>query len=66
MEGKLQTRKWQDKDGQDKYSTEVVAETMQMLGSRQGMGAATMVAAEATMRAHPAAEVVAERANRRA
>lgn len=38
VEGKLQTRKWQDKDGQDKYSTEVVAETMQMLGSRQGMG----------------------------
>ena len=38
IEGKLQTRKWQDKDGIEKYSTEVVAETMQMLGSRQGMG----------------------------
>ena len=38
VEGKLQTRKWQDKDGIEKYSTEVVAETMQMLGSRQGMG----------------------------
>lgn len=38
VEGKLQTRKWQDKDGVEKYSTEVVAETMQMLGSRQGMG----------------------------
>ncbi|MBL8515191.1 MAG: single-stranded DNA-binding protein [Betaproteobacteria bacterium] len=38
VEGKLQTRKWQDKDGQEKYTTEVVAEEMKMLGSRQGMG----------------------------
>ncbi len=38
VEGRLQTRKWQDKDGQDKYSTEVIADRMQMLGSRQGMG----------------------------
>ena len=38
VEGRLQTRKWQDKDGQDKYSTEIVANAMQMLGSRQGMG----------------------------
>ena len=38
VEGKLRTRKWQDKDGQDKYTTEVIADTMQMLGSRQGMG----------------------------
>ena len=36
--GRLQTRKWQDKDGQDKYTTEIVANAMQMLGSRQGMG----------------------------
>ena len=40
VEGRLQTRKWQDKDGQDKYSTEIVADRMQMLGSRQGMGGA--------------------------
>ncbi|MEP7154854.1 MAG: single-stranded DNA-binding protein [Betaproteobacteria bacterium] len=38
VEGKLRTRKWQDKDGQDKYTTEVIADAMQMLGSRQGMG----------------------------
>jgi single-strand DNA-binding protein len=38
VEGRLQTRKWQDKDGADKYSTEVIADRMQMLGSRQGMG----------------------------
>ena len=38
VEGKLRTRKWQDKDGVDKYTTEVLADSMQMLGSRQGMG----------------------------
>jgi single-strand DNA-binding protein len=38
VEGRLQTRKWQDKEGQDKYTTEVVANVMQMLGSRQGGG----------------------------
>ena len=40
VEGRLQTRKWQDKEGQDKYTTEIVANAMQMLGSRQGMGGA--------------------------
>lgn len=40
VEGRLQTRKWQDKDGQDRYTTEIVADRMQMLGSRQGMGGA--------------------------
>src|SRR5687768_13987874 len=40
VEGRLQTRKWQDKDGVDKYTTEIVANVMQMLGSRQGMGGA--------------------------
>jgi single-strand DNA-binding protein len=38
VEGRLQTRKWQDKDGADKYTTEIVADRMQMLGSRQGAG----------------------------
>src|SRR5512137_2045929 len=38
VEGRLRTRKWQDKDGQDRYTTEIVAENMQMLGSREGMG----------------------------
>jgi len=33
IEGKLQTRKWQGKDGQDRYTTEIRADTMQMLGS---------------------------------
>ena len=39
LEGRLQTRKWQDKDGQDKYTTEIVADRMQMLGARSGGGA---------------------------
>lgn len=38
LEGRLQTRKWQDKEGQDRYTTEIVADRMQMLGSRSGMG----------------------------
>lgn len=38
VEGRLQTRKWQDKEGKDRYSTEIVANEMQMLGSRSGGG----------------------------
>ena len=36
LEGKLQTRKWQDQQGQDRYTTEIVADNMQMLDSRGG------------------------------
>ena len=36
IEGKLRTRKWQDKQGNDRYSTEVIADEMQMLGGRGG------------------------------
>ena len=38
VEGRLKTRKWQDKDGVEKYTTEIVADNMQMLGGREGMG----------------------------
>ena len=38
IEGRLRTRKWQDKEGQERYTTEIVAERMQMLGSRSGAG----------------------------
>jgi single-strand DNA-binding protein len=38
VEGSLRTRKWQDKDGQDRYTTEIMADRMQMLGSRSGAG----------------------------
>src|SRR6266540_643305 len=36
VEGRIRTRKWQDKEGQDRYSTEIVADRMQLLGSRGG------------------------------
>lgn len=38
IEGRLQTRKWQGQDGQDRYTTEIVANEMQMLGGRAGGG----------------------------
>ncbi|MDD5403428.1 MAG: single-stranded DNA-binding protein [Sulfuricella sp.] len=38
FEGRLQTRKWTDKAGVEKYTTEIVADRMQMLGSREGGG----------------------------
>ena len=38
VEGRLQTRKWQDRDGNDRYTTEIVANEMQMLDSRGGAG----------------------------
>ena len=38
VEGRLKTRKWTDKDGAEKYTTEVIANDMQMLGGREGMG----------------------------
>jgi single-strand DNA-binding protein len=38
IEGKLRTRKWQDRDGNDRYTTEVIADEMQMLGGRGGPG----------------------------
>ncbi len=40
VEGKLRTRKWQDKSGNDRYSTEIIANEMQMLGGRGGGGGA--------------------------
>ncbi len=38
VEGRLKTRKWQDKEGVDKYTTEIVADNMQLLGGREGQG----------------------------
>lgn len=40
VEGRIRTRKWTDKEGQDRYTTEIEASEMQLLGSRQGMGEA--------------------------
>ena len=42
IEGKIRTRKWQDQQGNDKYTTEIIANEMQMLGSRSGGGAPAM------------------------
>ncbi|HXY75557.1 MAG TPA: single-stranded DNA-binding protein, partial [Steroidobacteraceae bacterium] len=39
IEGSLRTRKWQDKQGNDRYSTEIVGNDLQMLGGRGGAGA---------------------------
>ena len=41
VEGKLRTRKWQDKEGKDRYTTEIIADQMQMLGGRGGGGGAS-------------------------
>lgn len=41
IEGRLQTRQWDDKDGNKRYTTEIVAQRVQFLGSRQGGGAQT-------------------------
>lgn len=49
IEGSLRTRKWQDKEGKDRYSTEVVADQLVMLGKREG-GAPRERAAEPTQR----------------
>ena len=39
VEGRLKTRKWTDKEGVERYTTEVISDVMQLLGSRQGAGA---------------------------
>jgi single-strand DNA-binding protein len=38
VEGRLQTRKWQDKEGNDRYTTGIIANELQLLGGREGMG----------------------------
>jgi single-strand DNA-binding protein len=57
IEGRLQTRKWQDKQGNDRYTTEIVASEMQMLGGRGGGGGGG-AAQETRDRRDPGAEAV--------
>jgi len=57
VEGRLRTRKWQDKEGRDRYTTEIIANEMQMLGGRAGGGG---VGTES--RAEPRAAAPSERA----
>lgn len=56
VEGSLRTRKWQDKDGQDRYTTEIRGEVMQMLGPRAGGGVPEARGAERAERAPKASE----------
>jgi len=55
IEGKLRTRKWQDRDGNDRWTTEVIANEMQMLGGRPGSGAPAQAPAAAVADGPPAA-----------
>lgn len=55
IEGKLQTRQWQDQSGQTKYTTEVQAQTVQFLGANAGTGASPNMGASAGMGAGYAA-----------
>jgi single-strand DNA-binding protein len=57
IEGRLQTRKWQDKQGNDRYTTEIVASEMQMLGGRGGGGGGATQ--ETRDRRDPGAEALA-------
>jgi single-strand DNA-binding protein len=54
IEGKMRTRKWQDKDGQDRYNTEIIANEMQMLGGRSGGGSSQGFEREEPAPARPA------------
>ena len=59
VEGRLKTRKWQDKEGKDNYTTEIIADQMQMLGSREGMGGGAAADDHAEPRSAPAARAAA-------
>lgn len=62
IEGRLRTRKWQDKEtGQDRYSTEIVADVMQMLGSRGGAGGGAPMDDEGRQDSRPARAPAAAR-----
>jgi single-strand DNA-binding protein len=52
FEGKIRTRKWQDKEGRDRYSTEIIANDMQLLGGRRD-GAAPAAPAGRSMESYP-------------
>jgi single-strand DNA-binding protein len=54
VEGRIRTRKWQDKEGQDRYSTEIIADRLQLLGSRN-----TPAGADDSMTREPAAAAAA-------
>ena len=55
IEGRLRTRKWQDKEGRDRYTTEIVGNEMQRLGGRGGAGGAASAGAGAGAERYPEA-----------
>ena len=59
VEGRLETRKWTDKEGKDRYTTEIIASEMKMLGSRAGAGAPSYDASDDAAGARPAAKAAA-------
>jgi single-strand DNA-binding protein len=59
VEGRLETRKWTDKEGKDRYTTEIIAAEMKMLGSRAGAGAPSYDASDDSSGARPAAKAPA-------
>jgi single-strand DNA-binding protein len=59
VEGKLQTRKWQTKEGQDRYTTEIIVDQMQMLGSKTGGSSSFEVEDKPAPAAKPAAKPAA-------
>jgi single-strand DNA-binding protein len=61
IEGTLRTRKWQDKEGKDRYTTEIRANEMQMLGSKPGGGTASYDRGSAGKTDTPASAAVAEK-----
>ena len=54
VEGRLETRKWTDKEGKDRYTTEIIANEMQMLGSRPSGGSEAMASGPKAAAAEPA------------
>ena len=54
IEGRLRTRKWQDREGNDRYTTEIIADQMQMLGSRGGAGASAPAPSQRSAKPQPA------------
>lgn len=56
VEGRLRTRKWQDKQGNDRWTTEIVANEMQMLGSRSGQGGSSYAKQDDSKPARTAAD----------
>jgi single-strand DNA-binding protein len=59
VEGRLETRKWTDKEGKDRYTTEIIASEMKMLGSRAGAGAPSYDSSDDAGSGRPASKAAA-------